>query len=78
MDTPVIPMDMPAVDPAIETHYSSRWDEAARLSSTVKGRLEQARLYDFLSRSFPSAPAPSRRHRRRARRPRHMAARAGV
>ncbi|TDW98241.1 class I SAM-dependent methyltransferase [Kribbella sp. VKM Ac-2566] len=58
MDTPVIPLDRPTVDPAIETHYSSRWDEAARLSSTVKGRLEQARLYDFLGQWFP--PAPSR------------------
>ncbi|WP_350279126.1 methyltransferase domain-containing protein [Kribbella sp. HUAS MG21] len=57
MDTPVIPLDRPSVDPAIERHYSSRWDEAARLNSTVKGRLEQARLYDFLGQWFPSAPA---------------------
>ncbi|TDO51500.1 methyltransferase family protein [Kribbella sp. VKM Ac-2527] len=57
MDTPVIPVDRPIVDPAIETHYSSRWDEATRLSSTVKGRLERARLYDFLGQWFPQAPA---------------------
>lgn len=57
MDTHLVPVDRPAVDPEIETHYSTRWDEAARLSSTVKGRLEQARLYDFLGEWFPSAPA---------------------
>lgn len=57
METPVIPTDSPTVDPAIETHYSSRWDEAARLNSTVKGRLEQARLHDFLRQWFPPAPA---------------------
>jgi ubiquinone/menaquinone biosynthesis C-methylase UbiE len=57
VDSPVIPVDRPTVDPAIETHYSSRWDEAARLSSTVKGRVEQARLYDFLGQWFPPSPA---------------------
>lgn len=44
------------VDPEIEAHYSSRWDEAARLSSTVKGRFEQTRLYDFLGQWLPPAP----------------------
>ncbi|MFD7161058.1 class I SAM-dependent methyltransferase [Kribbella sp. NPDC059898] len=57
MDTPVIPLNRPTVDPAIHTHYSSRWDEAARLSATVKGRLEQTRLYEFLGQWFPPAPA---------------------
>jgi SAM-dependent methyltransferase len=57
VDTHVIPVDRPTVDPEIETHYSTRWDEAARLSSTVKGRLEQARLYDFLGQWFPPASA---------------------
>lgn len=57
MDTPVIPIDRPTIDPAIETHYSNRWNESARLRSTIKGRLEQARLYDFLGQQFPQAPA---------------------
>jgi ubiquinone/menaquinone biosynthesis C-methylase UbiE len=57
VDAQVAPTDIPAVDPAIQSHYSNRWDEAARLGSTLKGQLEQARLYDFLRRSFPTAPA---------------------
>jgi ubiquinone/menaquinone biosynthesis C-methylase UbiE len=48
---------IPALDPAIENHYSQRWDESARLSSTPKGQLEQTRLYDLLSRSLPATPA---------------------
>jgi len=46
----------PAVNPEIHEHYSTRWDESVRLSSTLKGRLESARLYEFLNRWFPPAP----------------------
>ncbi|MFB6726836.1 class I SAM-dependent methyltransferase [Kribbella sp. NPDC056345] len=57
MDTPVLPAADSLVDPAIQTHYSTRWDESARLHSTLKGQLERQRLYDFLTEVFPSAPA---------------------
>lgn len=48
----------PALSPEIQQHYATRWDESARLSSTLKGQLESARLYEFLTRWFP--PTPSR------------------
>lgn len=41
----------------IETHYSTRHDEATRLSSTLKGQLEQVRLHDLLTRYLPEPPA---------------------
>jgi ubiquinone/menaquinone biosynthesis C-methylase UbiE len=41
----------------IETHYTTRHDEATRLSSTLKGRLEQARVRDLLQRYLPEPPA---------------------
>ncbi len=41
----------------IETHYSTRHDEATRLSSTLKGRLELVRLQDLLTRYLPEPPA---------------------
>jgi hypothetical protein len=56
VDIQEIPLGQLTVDPAIETHYSSRWNEATRLSSTLKGRFEQARLYDFLGQWLPPAP----------------------
>jgi ubiquinone/menaquinone biosynthesis C-methylase UbiE len=40
-----------------ETHYSTRHDESTRLSSTLKGQLEQARLHDLLTRYLPEPPA---------------------
>ncbi|HEU4947898.1 MAG TPA: class I SAM-dependent methyltransferase [Kribbella sp.] len=41
----------------IETHYCERHDEASRLGSTLKGRLERTRLRDFLTRYLPEPPA---------------------
>jgi ubiquinone/menaquinone biosynthesis C-methylase UbiE len=41
----------------IGTHYSERHDEASRLSSTLKARLEQARVREFLTRYLPEPPA---------------------
>jgi ubiquinone/menaquinone biosynthesis C-methylase UbiE len=41
----------------IEAHYSTRHDEATRLSSTLKGQLEQIRLQDLLNRYLPEPPA---------------------
>ncbi|MFC0627222.1 class I SAM-dependent methyltransferase [Kribbella deserti] len=38
-------------------HYTTRWDESARLSSTVKGRLETERLRYFLTRYLPGPAA---------------------
>ena len=45
------------VDLEIETHYTTRHDEAARLSSTLKGRLEAIRVRDLLGRYLPEPPA---------------------
>ncbi|TDO54560.1 methyltransferase family protein [Kribbella sp. VKM Ac-2527] len=45
------------VDLDIETHYTTRHDEAARLSSTLKGRLEAIRVRDLLGRYLPEPPA---------------------
>src|SRR5882757_6206065 len=41
----------------IETHYTDRHDEASRLRSTLKGRLELARVQDLLTRYLPEPPA---------------------
>ncbi|WP_371405777.1 methyltransferase domain-containing protein [Kribbella sp. NBC_00662] len=41
----------------LEEHYSERYDEASRLGSTVKGRLELARVQDLLNRYLPAPPA---------------------
>jgi ubiquinone/menaquinone biosynthesis C-methylase UbiE len=46
----VIPTD-------IHDHYTKRFDEATRLDSTLKGRLERARVRDVLSRYLPAPPA---------------------
>lgn len=48
--------EQPAVSAEIHQHYSTRWDESARLSSTLKGQLESARLYEFLARWLPPEP----------------------
>jgi ubiquinone/menaquinone biosynthesis C-methylase UbiE len=45
------------IDADIEAHYTSRHDEAARLSSTVRGRLEAIRVRDLLGRYLPEPPA---------------------
>ncbi|WP_328990140.1 class I SAM-dependent methyltransferase [Kribbella sp. NBC_01245] len=45
------------ISPDLMEHYSSRWDESARLSSTVKGRLETERLRYFLTRYLPGPNA---------------------
>ncbi|GAA3598609.1 class I SAM-dependent methyltransferase [Kribbella ginsengisoli] len=59
MDTDIAAVpDQPAVSAEIHQHYSTRWNESVRLSSTLKGKLESARLYEFLTRWLP--PAPSR------------------
>jgi hypothetical protein len=71
VDTNAIPLGRLTVDPEIETHCSSRWDDAARLSSTAKGRFEQARLYDFLGQWLPPA------HTRRRDSPRRLCVGAG-
>ncbi|HET6292021.1 MAG TPA: methyltransferase domain-containing protein [Kribbella sp.] len=41
----------------IESHYTDRHDEASRLRSTLKGRLELARVQDLLTRYLPEPPA---------------------
>lgn len=41
----------------IEAHYTTRHDEATRLSSTLKSKLEQARVHDLLTRYLPEPPA---------------------
>ncbi|MEU4606814.1 class I SAM-dependent methyltransferase [Kribbella sp. NPDC023972] len=41
----------------LEKHYTERHDEATRLGSTIKGRLELARVQDLLSRYLPPPPA---------------------
>ena len=41
----------------IEAHYTERHDEAARLTSTLKGRLEQTRVRELLARYLPDPPA---------------------
>jgi ubiquinone/menaquinone biosynthesis C-methylase UbiE len=41
----------------IRAHYTSRHNEAERLSSTLKGRLELQRVKDLLSAYLPPAPA---------------------
>ncbi len=41
----------------IDRHYSERYDEASRLGSTIKGRLELARVQDLLGRYLPPPPA---------------------
>jgi ubiquinone/menaquinone biosynthesis C-methylase UbiE len=41
----------------LEEHYTERYDEASRLGSTIKGRLELARVQDLLSRYLPPPPA---------------------
>ena len=41
----------------IEAHYTERHDEATRLSSTLKGQLEQARVRELLLRYLPDPPA---------------------
>ncbi|WP_344212292.1 class I SAM-dependent methyltransferase [Kribbella sancticallisti] len=41
----------------IEAHYTTRHDEATRLSSTLRGQLERVRLHDLLTRYLPEPPA---------------------
>lgn len=41
----------------ILSHYTNRWDESQRLSSTLKGNLERTRLHEYLARHLPAAPA---------------------
>jgi ubiquinone/menaquinone biosynthesis C-methylase UbiE len=42
---------------AIHDHYTDRHTEADRLTSTLKGRLEQQRVQDLLTEHLPAAPA---------------------
>lgn len=44
-------------DVELEKHYTERYDEASRLGSSIKGRLELARVQDLLSRYLPPPPA---------------------
>ncbi|HET6295578.1 MAG TPA: class I SAM-dependent methyltransferase [Kribbella sp.] len=41
----------------IHDHYTNRHDEAQRLSSTLKGQLEQVRVKELLTRYLPTPPA---------------------
>ncbi|TWD80281.1 methyltransferase family protein [Kribbella amoyensis] len=45
------------VDAEIEVHYTTRHDEAVRLSGTLKGRLERVRVGELLGRYLPPPPA---------------------
>jgi ubiquinone/menaquinone biosynthesis C-methylase UbiE len=46
-----------AVVNAVHDHYTNHHDEAQRLSSTLKGRLEQTRVHELLTRYLPTPPA---------------------
>lgn len=50
-------MSSTEVTSEIHQHYTDRHDEASRLTSTVKGRLELQRVRDLLARYLPPAPA---------------------
>ncbi|PZS28505.1 MAG: class I SAM-dependent methyltransferase [Pseudonocardiales bacterium] len=41
----------------LHEHYTNRFDEATRLDSTLKGRLERARVRDVMARYLPAPPA---------------------
>lgn len=41
----------------VDTHYTSRHDEEVRLSSTLRGRFELARMQHLLTKYLPPAPA---------------------
>ncbi|MGH3358979.1 MAG: class I SAM-dependent methyltransferase [Nocardioidaceae bacterium] len=45
------------VDPDVFDFYTHRCDEAARLTATIRGRLEAIRIRELLSPQLPPAPA---------------------
>lgn len=45
------------IDTDLHQHYAARYDEATRLSSTLRGRLERARVRELLARHLPAPPA---------------------
>lgn len=45
------------IDADLEAFYTTRCDESMRLTSSVKGRLERARVRDLLTCHLPPAPA---------------------
>ncbi|TCO37629.1 methyltransferase family protein [Kribbella antiqua] len=49
--------DVEQVVATIHDHYTNRQDEAQRLSSTLKGQLEQARVHELLTRYLSPPPA---------------------
>ncbi|MFC0622785.1 class I SAM-dependent methyltransferase [Kribbella deserti] len=60
MPTTIRSGEQPGVSPVageILSHYTERWDESQRLSSTLKGNLERARLHDYLAQHLPATPA---------------------
>lgn len=49
--------DGPVVDDQVQQYYTWDFDESTRLSATLKGQLERARLYEFLTGWLPAAPS---------------------
>lgn len=45
------------IDADLREHYAHRYDEATRLASTLRGRLERARVRELLARHLPPPPA---------------------
>jgi ubiquinone/menaquinone biosynthesis C-methylase UbiE len=45
------------IDADLYAHYADRYDEAGRLSSTLRGRLERTRVRELLARHLPASPA---------------------
>jgi len=45
------------IEANLHDHYTRRYDEATRLGSTLKGRLERARVRDVMSLYLPMPPA---------------------
>ncbi len=57
LSAPSISRAAARLSPEIVSFYSDRCDEATRLTSTVKGRLEDLRMRELLERFLPSPPA---------------------
>lgn len=47
-----------AVDPEVLAFYTDQCDEAARLTSSIRGRLESIRIRELLRPHLPAAPGP--------------------
>ncbi len=57
MTTTAAPTEGPTVDADLLAFYTDHCDEAARLTATIRGRLEALRIRDILRRYLPPPPA---------------------